>query len=148
MKTEEFEKATEKDLRLKANQCFEKLEDSGSHEKPALLTEARFYMDEIERRKQDKVAKRDLYLELVVIALIALELFFGITGGNQQLNVLKQLSTSTGATASALSSLAEEQKALLAAIQEANTRTQAPASPSSARQKHSSRRAANHYDKR
>jgi hypothetical protein len=147
MKAEEFENATPRDLRRKANECFEMLENSGSHEKPALLIEAQFYLDEIEHRKQDKVAFRDLILELVVIFLIALELYFGITGGNQQLNVLKQLGASTGATASAMSSLAEEQKALLAAIQEANTRTQAPANPSSAKQKHSSGKAANHHDK-
>ena len=126
MKAEEFENATPKDLRRKANECFEMLENSGSSEKPALLIEAQFYLDEIEHRKQDEVARRDLILELVVIVLIALELYFGITGGNQQLKVLKQLGTSTGATASALSSLAEEQKATLTAIQEAIKGTQAP----------------------
>jgi hypothetical protein len=147
MKTEEFENATQKDLRRKANECFEKFENSGSHEKPALLIEAQFYLDEIEHRKQDKVARRDLILELVVIALIALELYFAITGGNQQLKVLNQLETSTGATASALSELGEAQKAMLATIQAANRGTQGPADPPSAKQKHSSEKAVNHHDK-
>jgi hypothetical protein len=124
MKAEEFENAKEKDLRRKANECFEKLENSGSHEKPALLIEAQFYMDEIERRKQDTIARRDLILELVVIALIGLELYFGITGGNQQLCVLQKLDKSTGETATALRTLAEEQKATLAAIEEVNRRMQ------------------------
>jgi hypothetical protein len=117
MNTEEFQKATEGDLRLKCNQCFEKLKDSGSQEWPALLLSARFYMDEIERREHDRVAKRDLILELVVILLIGLELYFGITGGNAQLEMLQKLDTSAGQTAAAIATLAEEQKAALAAIQ-------------------------------
>jgi hypothetical protein len=106
MKTEEFENATEKGLRSKANECFEKLNDSGSHERPALLLEAKFYLDEIERRKQDRVARRDLLLELIVIVLIGLELYFGIAGGNQQLAALQKLDVSTSHTAEALTMLA------------------------------------------
>lgn len=129
MKTEEFENAKEKDLRRKANECFEKLDNSGSHEKPALLIEAQFYMDEIERRKQDSIAMRDLILELVVIALIALELYFGITGGNQQLDVLQKLNKSATETASTLTTLSEEQKAVLRAIDELNRKLPDEPSP-------------------
>jgi hypothetical protein len=111
MRAEEFAKATEQDLRRKANECFEELDISGKHEKPALFIEAQFYMDEIERRKQDKVANRDLFLEIVVIVLIALELYFGITGGSQQLAALQKLQTSTSDTATVLKALADEQKA-------------------------------------
>jgi hypothetical protein len=117
MNTEEFEKATEKDLRRNANECFDKLRDSGSQEHPALLLSARFYMDEIERREHDRVARRDLVLELVVILLIGLELYFGITGGNAQVGVLQKLEASAGHTAAAVATLAEEQKATLAAME-------------------------------
>ncbi len=113
MKTEDFANATETQLRQKANEYFDSLETSGSHEKPALLIGAQFYMDEIERRKQGRVAARDLILELVVILLIALEIYFGVTGGNQQLAVLQKLNASTGATAEVLSKLADQQKAAL-----------------------------------
>jgi len=112
MKTEDFDKATEMELREQANECFNRLQDSGSHEKPALLIEARFYMDEIERRKQDKVAKRDFRLELiaigleiVVILLICLEL---IDGGRQSV-ALDAVAKSASATATSINSLQKEQ---------------------------------------
>ena len=87
MKAEGFANATEMELRQKANECFDKLESRGSAEKPALLIEAQFYMDEIERREQDRIASRGyrlekivLGLEVIVVILIGLEL---IDGGRQ-----------------------------------------------------------------
>ena len=124
MNTEEFERATERDLRRKANECFDKLKDSGSQEWPALLLSAQFYMDEIERREHDRVAKRDLFLELVVILLIGLELYFGIKGGNAQLDVLQKLNTSASQTATAVGALSEEQKTALEAIRKLDERVQ------------------------
>lgn len=66
-----------------------------------ILSEAQFYIDEIERRageaerkRQGWITTRDLILELVVIFLIGAEIYFGITGGNQQLAVMKTLSAS------------------------------------------------------
>jgi hypothetical protein len=113
MKAEEFAQATEAELRQKANECFAKLESHGSMEKPALLIEAQFYLDEIERRKQDKIARRDyrmewvvIGLELIVIVLIGLELL----DGNKQLAVLDHLNTSAGATAKTLTSLQRAQE--------------------------------------
>lgn len=136
MNTEEFERATKDDLRRKANECFDKLKDSGSQEWPALLVSARFYMDEIERREHDRVATRDLFLELVVILLIGLELYFGITGGNAQLGVLQKLETNAGQSANAIAKLAEEQKATLAAIEELDKRMQdQAASPKAAKKR-------------
>lgn len=124
MNTEEFEKATKKDLRRKANECFDKLKDSGSNEWPALLMEARFYLDEIERREHDRVSTRDLMLELVVIVLIGLELYFGITGGNAQLKVLEKLNTSASQTATTVGGLATEQGSELEAIRKLDERVQ------------------------
>jgi hypothetical protein len=113
MKTEEFENATEKNLRLKANECFERLAESGTHERPALLLEAKFYLDEIEHRKQDKVASRDfkmellaIGLEIIVILLIGLEL----VDGSQQSKALEATAQSASATAASVSSLQKEQE--------------------------------------
>jgi ABC-type transport system involved in cytochrome bd biosynthesis fused ATPase/permease subunit len=101
------------ELRQKANECFGRLHDSGSHEIPALLIEAQFYMDEIERRKQDKVAKRDFMMELlaigleiIVILLIVLEL---VEGGKQS-KALDAVANSANATAASVSSLQKEQE--------------------------------------
>jgi hypothetical protein len=138
MNTEEFEKATEKDLRRKANDCFDKLKDSGSQEWPALLMAARFYLDEIERREHDSVARRDLMLELVVIVLIGLELYFGIAGGNAQMEALQNLNASTGQTAIAMKALAERQNAALEAIQQREKETQEQSSKTTGNQKTSS----------
>lgn len=124
MNTDEFEKATEKDLRRKANECFDKLKDSGSQEWPALLLSAQFYMDEIERREHDRVARRDLFLELVVILLIGLEIYFGITGGNAQLDALQKLNANASQTATAVGASAEEQKTALDAIRKLDERVQ------------------------
>ena len=146
MNTEEFEGATKRDLRRNANECFDKLKDSGSQEWPALLLSARFYMDEIERREHDRVAKRDLFLELVVILLIGLELYFGITGGNAQLNVLQKLQTNAGQTAAAVAILAEEQKATLAAIEELDKRMQEQSPPPRAAKKPPANGEAGHHD--
>lgn len=100
------------------------------------LSEAQFFIDEIERRagdverrRQSKIATRDLILELVVIFLIGAEIIFGVAGGNQQLAVLQTLNTSAGqqlellrkmntnaeTTANILSALKnEQQKAVIA----------------------------------
>ncbi len=103
------------------------------------LSEAQFYIDEIERRiaagerrKQSRVGVRDFILELIVILLIGLELYFGIVGGNkqlavlqtlktsadQQIGVLQNLNTSAGETAKTMKSLREEQDIVLATQQQ------------------------------
>jgi hypothetical protein len=50
MTVEEFERATERDLRQRANQLFQESDGAGKLVRTALLTEARFYLDEIDRR--------------------------------------------------------------------------------------------------
>jgi ABC-type transport system involved in cytochrome bd biosynthesis fused ATPase/permease subunit len=113
MRTEDFENATEMELRQKANECFNTLHDSGSHEKPALLIEAQFYMDEIERRKQDKVAKRDFKMELLAICLeilVILLIVLELVEGGQQSKALDAAASSAKATAASVSSLQKEQE--------------------------------------
>src|SRR5216684_759772 len=84
------------ELRQKANGVLAQLEGEGvgKLDQGPLLSEAQFYIDEIERRNQLRTGRRDLILEIVVILLIGLELYFGIKGGNQQLAVLQKLNTS------------------------------------------------------
>jgi hypothetical protein len=127
------------ELRRTANERLANLETAGTGDHGPILSEAQFYIDEIERRagdaerqKQSKIARRDLILELVVIVLIGLELYFGIVGGNQQLSVLQKLNASAdqqlgvlqklnasaGDTAKILKSLREEQDLLLATQQQ------------------------------
>lgn len=113
MKVEEFEKTTKVELRQKANECFDKSEVAGSLDRPGLLLEAKFYLDEIERREQAWITSRDFFLEIIIIVLIGLELYFGITGGNAQLDVLAKLNSSASETAASLKSLQEKQQAAL-----------------------------------
>jgi hypothetical protein len=112
MTAEEFERATEMELLRRANQCLAKFDESGSHERPALLIEAQLYMDEIERRKQGKIAKRTyileklaILLEVIVIVLIVLEL----VEGRGQSKALDALAKSATATAASVESLQKEQ---------------------------------------
>ncbi len=146
MKTEDFANATEMELRQKANECFESLESSGSAERPALLIEAQFYIDEIERRKQDRVAARDymlekivLGLEIIVVLLISLELI----EGNKQFKVLDELARSASMTASSIRSLQKSQedaligqKKTLATIEQLNSTMQDQLNILSGNQKH------------
>lgn len=113
MRAQEFEDATEAQLFQRANQCFERFDVSGSHERPALLIEAQLYLDEVERRKQGRIAKRDyvleklaILLEVVVIILIVLELI----EGHSQSKALDALARSASETATSLESLQKEQE--------------------------------------
>jgi hypothetical protein len=124
MRVEEFEKLTKKQLRSKANVCFATAEPSGELVRTALLTEARFYMDELNRRADSRVALRDLILEIVVILLIGAEIGIGVYEGKQQaaaLNkmqgVLSSLQTSSEATAKTLIALQSTTESMNKAIQ-------------------------------
>ncbi len=99
----DFERANKRDLEEKANDCFRKYYDAntGGLDKPALLLEAQFYMNEMDRRHQTWISRRDLMLEMAVIVLIGVEI---LLGGKQDA-VLTQLQSSTAATASTLASL-------------------------------------------
>ena len=77
----------------------------------AVLQEAQFYTRELERRDDAFVAKRDLWLEIVVIGLITMELLLGLyqerqlaKDAEQQQRVLTNLEASSKATAGTLGS--------------------------------------------
>ena len=110
MRVEEFERTTKKQLREKANDCFARLDTAGGLDRPAILAEAQFYIQEIDRRYESWISWRDLILEIVVIVLIGLELYFGITEGNKQAIILDQVNSSTAATAATTKSLQQAQQ--------------------------------------
>jgi hypothetical protein len=103
MNLEDLSRMSEAQLREKANEILAKLETAGGLDQGPILSASQFYIDEIERRageaerrRQSRIALRDFILELVVIILIGGELYFGITGGNQQLSALEKLNTNAG----------------------------------------------------
>jgi hypothetical protein len=134
MKLEDLSRMRVPELRQRASEVLAQLEGDGvgKLDQGPILSEAQFYIDEIERRNQSRTARRDLILEIVVIVLIGLELYFGITGGNQQLAVLQKmdksagqqledlqkLNTSADETARITKSLREEQDVALATQQQ------------------------------
>lgn len=77
MRLEEMEKWSRRDLRDRINQCFEHAQEVEANDRPAILTEAEFYMRELEHRADSRVSIRDLILEIVVIALIGWEIHMG-----------------------------------------------------------------------
>jgi hypothetical protein len=124
MRVEEFEKLTKKQLRAKANECFTKAEPAAVLVRTALVTEARFYLDELNRRADSRVAIRDLILEIVVILLIGGEIILGVFQGKQQADafnkmqgVLSSLQTSSEATAKTLIALQKTTESMNEAIQ-------------------------------
>jgi hypothetical protein len=90
---------------------------------------AQFYLAEIERREQQKervesarVARRDFWMEIAVIALIGIEivialigLFWGASEASKQITALNSLNQSTSATAGNISRLTEVQTELTTA---------------------------------
>jgi hypothetical protein len=96
MRVEELQSMSEADLLRKADDIFRRTETeiASMLDKPGLYAEARFYLEEIENRRNDKISRRDFRMELIVIALIALELVaavvLAILGANQQSKDVKQ----------------------------------------------------------
>jgi hypothetical protein len=77
MTHEAFLKATEEELKLQTKTCFDDATamSGGSWDRRAAkLLEAQFYMQELDRRHDGKISRRDFRMELIVIALIGLEL--------------------------------------------------------------------------
>jgi hypothetical protein len=78
MRLEDMEKISKQRVRDHINACFDEARDAGSDDRRAvLLTEADFYMRELERRRDKRTSTRDLLLEITVIALIGWEIYMG-----------------------------------------------------------------------
>jgi hypothetical protein len=102
MKVRELDSKTNDELRQLADESFARMEDRGTEEATTHLLTAQFYVSILNARRDDRVARRDLILEFVVIGLITLEIIFGLYEGNQQAGILGDMKTSTAATAKAL----------------------------------------------
>lgn len=120
MKIEDIENASDADLRQKLVDTFAQAESLDQLAGTILLRKARFFQDEIERRQNHKVSRRDFRMELIVILLIGLELVVAVglaVWGEQQQSAdvnqelvafgqikdeLSHLQKSTQATASSL----------------------------------------------
>lgn len=125
MTFEEFQTAQNIQLLYATKQCFDRYNDVrvGADDKAGVLLEAQFYIQELGRREDSKIARRDFRMELIVIVLIGLELVtavgLAIWGSRQQTHdvnqqlaawgkiqgILSELQTSSGATAQTLVSL-------------------------------------------
>lgn len=121
MTVEEFEEATEQDLRNRANQLFEEASNAGKLVRTALLTEARFYLDEIDRRDDRFRSRRDFWMEFAIIVLIVVEIALsvvGLRGARDEFQVLDSLEASSSATAATLTALQQTTEQLKSAAQE------------------------------
>jgi hypothetical protein len=154
MRAEEFDKASIEELQAHADRCFElarspleepipldqftnahTLDDAG---KLRLLLEAQFYVSAVVRKRDEKVARRDFWMEVAVIVLIGIEIilsiagfWFGIHEANQQARVFNDIETSSSQTATAmnaaatsLKTLADQQTASVGQLQQMNTNLQ------------------------
>jgi hypothetical protein len=117
MTFEEYEKATPSVLRAQAEACFDRANNNPSWGgSPTLLLQAQFYMQELDRRDDNRVKRRDFWLEIAVIVLILGEIILSVYGirlaikedkdedamMSRQNTILSNLQTSTQATADQL----------------------------------------------
>jgi hypothetical protein len=102
MKVKELDAKSDEELRQLADESFASMEDPHTAESLQHLQKAQFYLSLLNRRHDDRVAARDLRLEIIVIALIALEIVFGVVEGSKQADILSNMQASTAATAKAL----------------------------------------------
>jgi hypothetical protein len=130
---EEFKKLSDDELLQKADECFADIENAvyGMEVHTAKLLRAQFYMNEVDRRDNTRIARRDFRLELIVILLIGAEIVLGLVEGNKQAVILDRMDRSTAATATSaqlqadrLSTLSEEQKTSLASLSLMNDKLQ------------------------
>lgn len=128
MTFEEFEKANKDELKAAAKHCFDLVNSVQivNELQVAKLLEAQFYMQELDRRDDSRIARRDFWLEIAVIVLILAEIVLSIYGirlairqGNdddvlmdKQNKILFNLQTATADTASAMKALTEVTKAM------------------------------------
>ena len=115
MQVEEFESLNEKDLRQRANDLFAQAALSNEWVREGLLVEARFYLDEIEKRKNEKIGRRDFRMELIVIVLIFAEIIVTITlaiwAAREQAREMKEQLAAYGKMQEVLSHLQDSSKA-------------------------------------
>jgi hypothetical protein len=107
-------KMSRRELKRTILMCFEYAPDADPIDRLAVLQEAQFYTQELERRSDSLISLRDLLLEVAVIGLISWEIWIGYQTEQMQsqnfereTNVLSALATSSSATADRLAELKE-----------------------------------------
>jgi hypothetical protein len=115
---------SKKELKDAIQACFEYAPETTAVDRLAVLQEAQFYTRELERRSDSWVSWRDLFLEVVVIALIGWEIVMGYSQQKHQdqafekeKSIWEHMDTSTKATADTLTSLAGTTDAMNKALQ-------------------------------
>jgi hypothetical protein len=98
MALENLEKVSKQELTRRANELFAEMKTCGHEQRPALLLEAQFYLQERDRRHDSWISLRDLLLELIVIALIGWE----VHEGNKQYDLLNTMNLNAAATVAAM----------------------------------------------
>lgn len=134
MRAEELlETLTDDELKNKANGCFIQAENTNLYlklrpeEKQGALAEANFYLSALAWRSDARVARRDFWMEVGVMALIGIEILLSLIGlwvGYQQGKILEKqttalihMDTSTAATAKTLTSLQSAVESMNATLQ-------------------------------
>ncbi len=88
----EIGKLSRRELQARADESFALADEKG----PAYLMQAQFYVRELEHRRDSWVSRRDLFLEIVVIILIAGELYMSHRQSIQQDTQFKEQQTVLG----------------------------------------------------
>ncbi len=134
MRAEELlETLTDEELKKKANACFIQAENTslyfklGPEQRQGALAEANFYLSALAWRSDARVARRDFWMEVGVMALIGIEIVLSVIGlwvGYQQdklldkqTTALTHMDTSTAATAKTLTSLQSATESMNATLQ-------------------------------
>lgn len=118
------DKLSVEELRYRSSQCTKDIEFLTPSEKQDRLSEAKFFFAEIDRREQAeerkhtrRIERRDLILELAIIALISYEIYAAHSEGRAQLDAFNKLQTSSDITAQTLKGVREAQDRTTGAIQ-------------------------------
>jgi hypothetical protein len=123
MTLEDIERMTVAELRRAADKCIANADatDWNHQRQTAERLHAQLYLNEIEKRQSAKTARRDFWLEMFVIGLIALELLASVIGtrlalreGKDQADMLTRMDESTRDTAKAVAIMNDQLKPLLA----------------------------------
>jgi hypothetical protein len=125
MNLEELSTMTDNELHARASAHLENMDSEAGDdvEKQRHLSQAQFYLSELDRREQasersdsKRIARRDFWLEITVIVLIGAELVIALMGyreGDRQIAILGKLNQSSAATAATLTAVREAQEASL-----------------------------------
>ncbi len=138
MRVSDFEQPDEELKRL-ADASYAEMENLTPEQGVPHLLAAQAYMAAVDRRHDDKIAKRDFRMEIVVIALIAFEVIGGIYEGGKQVarledmksaigkqtDILNPMNTSAGDTSKGMTAAAQSLKTLSDDQKKANDNVQA-----------------------